>query len=89
MKIQEVLAKHYDDFRDMLLNPDTIVYKGKTSEDILNDAMITVIRHYGDMEVDETEAFEYSKKTFLMEEQFSYKKKDSNIVFLPEYPKNL
>ena len=89
MKIQEVLKRHYKEFLDMLKNQDVIVYKGKTSEDILNDAMITVIRHYGDMEVEEEEAFEYAKKTFLMEETFAFKKKDPNLFFISDYPKNL
>ena len=90
MKIRDILAKHYDEFREMLLNADTIVYGGKTSEDILNDSIITIINHYGDEDIDEEEGYQYAKKTFLMEEQFSWNKKswdkEKMLIFIGLFP---
>jgi hypothetical protein len=93
MTIQEILAKHYNTFASMCINTDKAVYGGKTSEDILNDSIITIINHFGNMDISEEEGYEYAKKTFLMEEQFSYKKKswdkEKMIDFISDYPQNL
>lgn len=93
MNIRDILAKHYQDFWDMCINTDTAVYGGKTSEDILNDSMITVINHFGNEDISEEEGYEYAKKVFLMEEVFSYKKKswpeEKLIDFVGDYPANL
>lgn len=75
MNIRDILSEHYEDFLSMCINKDTAVYGGKTSEDILNDSIITIINHFGDEDIPEDIGYEYAKKTFLMEEQFSYKKK--------------
>lgn len=93
MNIRDILSKHYKDFLDMCINKDIAVYGGKTSEDILNDSIITIINHFGEKDIEETEGFEYAKKTFLMEEMFSYKKKswpeEKMIDFIEDYPMNL
>lgn len=90
MNIRDILSKHYQEFADMCTNTDTAIYGGRTSEDLLNDAMITVINHYKDEDVDENEGYEYAKKTFLFNEVFSYKKKvsedEQRIVFVDELP---
>lgn len=75
MNIRDILAKHYQDFFDMCLNRDIAVYGGKTSEDILNDCIITVINHFGEQDISEEEGYEYAKKVFLEEEMFAFKKK--------------
>ena len=93
MNIREILTKHYQDFLDMCMNKDTAVYGGKTSEDILNDSIITIINHFKENDVDEVEGYEYAKKTFLMECLFSYKKKswpeEKMIDYIGDYPTNL
>lgn len=90
MNIREILSRHYGEFAEMCTNTDTAIYGGRTSEDLLNDAMITVINHYGDEDVDETEGYEYAKRTFLFNEVFSYKKKvsedEQRIIFMDELP---
>lgn len=85
MNIREILSRHYGEFAEMCTNTDTAIYGGRTSEDLLNDAMITVINHYGDEDVDENEGYEYAKKTFLFNEVFSYKKKQSKEEKMIEY----
>lgn len=93
MNIREILSKHYQDFADMCTSTDTAIYGGRTSEDLLNDAMVTVINHFGDNDVDEVEGYEYAKKTFLFNCQFAYKKKVSDeeqtILYVDDYPQNL
>lgn len=91
MKIQQILDRHYKEFLDMCTNKDTIIYGGLTSEDILQNVCITAIRKFGDEEIEEEDGYKYIKDTLLLECFFSFKrkKKDSNIVFLPDYPKNL
>ncbi len=90
MRIRDVLAKHYQEFADMCTKTDIAIYGGRTSEDLLNDAMITVINHYKDEDVDEDEAYEYAKKTFLFNEVFAFKKKqgedEKRIVFVDALP---
>ena len=90
MNIRDILSRHYGEFAEMCTNTDTAIYGGRTSEDLLNDAMITVINHYGDEDVDETEGYEYAKRTFLFNEVFSYKKKvsedEQRIIFMDELP---
>lgn len=92
MTIHEILAKHYEKFHSMCINKDVAVYGGKTSEDILNDSIITIINHFGDRDIEEREGYEFAKKTFLMEEKFSYKKKawpeEKMIDYIGEFPKN-
>lgn len=77
----------------MCINTDVAVYGGRTSEDILNDSMITIINHFGDDDISEDEGYEYAKKTFLFEEMFAYKKKawpeEKLIDFISDYPNNL
>lgn len=89
MKISDILSKHYEEFLAKCLNTNKAVYGGKTSEDILNDTMVTVIKHFGDRDISEEEGFEYAKKTFLMEEQFAYKKKSWPSEKLIEYTDEL
>ena len=91
MNIRDILQKHYQEFADMCTKTDIAIYGGRTSEDLLNDAMITTINHYRDEDVDEDEGFEYAKKTFLFNEVFAYKKKvsedEQRIVLWTHFPK--
>lgn len=93
MNIRDILTKHYQDFNNMCINKDIAVYGGKTSEDILNDSIITIINHFGNNDIEEQEGYEYAKKVFLQEEFFSYKKKswpeEKIIDFIGDYPHNL
>ena len=93
MNIRDILSKYYPSFAKMCINTDKAVYGGKTSEDILNDSVITIINHYGNQDITEEEGYEYAKRTFLMEEQFAYKKKvwpeEKMIEFVSDYPYNL
>lgn len=93
MNIRDILSKHYQGFVDMCINKDVAVYGGKTSEDVLNDSIITIINHFGNEDIEEEEGYEYAKKVFLMEEQFAYKKKawpeEKMIDFVGDYPQNL
>lgn len=93
MNIRDILSKHYQGFADMCINKDVAVYGGKTSEDVLNDSIITIINHFGNEDIEEEEGYEYAKKVFLQEEFFSYKKKswpDEKIIqYVPDYPVNL
>ena len=85
MNIREILNKHYEEFLSMCTHTDKAIYGGKTSEDILNDSIITIINHFGDSEVSEEEGYEYAKKTFLFECTFAYKKKAKEVEKMIEY----
>lgn len=82
MTINQVLQLTYPKLRKMIPNDDVIVYDGLTFDDICNDAMITVIKHFRDKEISEEEGFEYAKKTLLMEITFSHKRKGREKVLL-------
>lgn len=81
MKINDIISKHYCELLAMCTNRDTPIYDSKTSEDILNDCTITTINHFRDRDITEEEGFNYYKKTFLMEAKFSYKRKNSRIIY--------
>lgn len=81
MKINDIIARHYTELLAMCTNRDTAIYDSKTSEDILNDCTITTINHFKDRDISEEEGFEYYKKTFLMEAKFSFKRKNSRIIY--------
>ena len=82
MTINQIIDKYYPQFLEQCYNKDIPVYCGKTSEDILNDCVITLINKYGNKEIEEKEGYETFKKTFLMEEMFAHKKKDRDILVL-------
>ena len=93
MNIRDILSKHYQEFADMCTSTDTAIYGGRTSEDLLNDAMVTVINHFKNDDITEEEGYEYAKKTFLFNCQFAYKKKVSEeekmIEYIEDYSQNM
>lgn len=83
MTIGEIVAKHFDEFKNMVRYPDKAIENGNTSEDVFMSAILTALKKYkGD--VDEQEGYEYTKKTILMEFLFCYKRKKRDILLLSE-----
>lgn len=89
MRMGEIISKHYDELLGICTKKDIAIYGGKTSEDLLNDAVLTSLNKYKDSEIDETEGYEYLKKTFLEACLFAYKKKnypsEKMIEYIPDY----
>lgn len=83
MTIGEIITKHFDEFSGMVRNPDVVIENGNTSEDLFQSAMVTAIKKFKG-EVDETEGYEYVKKTLLTEFFFSYKRKKRDILLFPD-----
>lgn len=79
MTVSEVITKHFMEFSGLVRNQDVVVENSRTSEDIFEDAIITTLKKFPG-EVDEFEAFNYIRKTFLTEVIFSYKKKGRDIL---------
>lgn len=90
MNIRDILSLHYAEFLAMCTNTDIALYGGKTSEDLLGEAVITAINKYKDSEITEEEGYEYIKKTFLEACLFAFKKKcydkEKMIEFIADYP---
>lgn len=82
MKLNEVINKYYDEWLRFVKtkNVSTVVDEAcRTSDDILQDVMVTAIRKYGDTDVDEQEALEYVKLTLCTELAVQYKRKPKMI----------
>ena len=83
MTIGEIITKYFDEFSGMVRNPDVVIENGNTSEDIFQSAMVTALKKYNG-EVDETEGYEYIKKTLLTEMFFCWKRKKRDILLFPD-----
>lgn len=87
MTINEVITKHYREFQGMVRNPDVAIENGNTSEDVIQSAIYTVLKKYkGKTDVDEQEAYEYTKKTILTELFFCWKRKGRDILVFDGSP---
>ena len=93
MTISDILAKHYLDFLNLCTKTDTALYGGKTSEDLLSECCLTLLKRYKDKDLDEEEGVDMLKKTFLEKCFFSFKKKSSRkekmIEYIADYPLNV
>lgn len=89
MKISDVITKHFDEFKSMVRNPDVVIENSNTSEDIFQSALLTAIKKYGDKDVDEIEAYEYTKKTILMEFLFCKKRIKKDMLVYMDYLSDL
>lgn len=79
MLISEIITKHYNEFRAMVKNQNTVIVNSKTPEDILQDVMITSLKKFkGD--VSEEEGYNYIKKTLQCEKHYSYKRKVNDML---------
>ena len=84
MTIGEVIAKHYDEYKALIRNPDTVIENSNTYEDIFQSAILTALKKYKDEEVDEKEAFNYVRKTILTEFLFCRKRKKRDLLILSD-----
>jgi hypothetical protein len=85
MKITEIIDKYYETLLDMCTKKDIALYGGKTSEDLLGDAVLTTMNKFKDSDITEEEGYEYFKKTFLESCLFAYKKKSYTSEKMIEY----
>ena len=92
MTAEQAIGKAYEKLLLRATKKDTPLYEGKTSEDLLGECAITMLRRYQG-EVEESEIFDAFEKIFLEKCFFSYKKKTSKkntfIDYIPEYGDNL
>ena len=93
MTYREVVVKYFDEFKGTVRHPDIVVENGNTMEDVFMSAILTSLKKYEpDDEVDETEAYNYIRKTILSEYLFVWKrvKKDPLVLCesLPDIPYN-
>lgn len=79
MKINDILAKHYDTLKKEV-NGELVISQGRTTEDILQDVCITAMRKYKEQEIDEEEGLAYLKKTLFTEKHFSWNRKAGEIL---------
>lgn len=91
MTYREVVVKYFNEFKGMVRNPDISIENGNTMEDIFQSAILTSLKKYRPDElVDESEAYNYIRKTILSEFIFCYKrvKKDMLVLCdsLPDIP---
>lgn len=90
MKITEIITKHYEKLLSKCTRTDTAIYAGKTSEDLLGEAVVTAMNKFKDDDITEEEGYEYLKKTFLESCLFGWKKKcypeEKMIEFVEKYP---
>lgn len=82
MSIEEVITKHYDEFINMVRNPDLVIEDSRTSEDIFEDVMLLSCKKYKGKDVSEEEAYDYVRSTLLLEWYFAPKrKKKEKIIY--------
>ena len=93
MTISEILSKHYNEFLDICTKKDIALYGGKTSEDLLSECCLTLLKKYKNKELDEQDGIDILKKSFLEKCFFAYKKKTSKketfIEYVPDYQMNI
>lgn len=94
MKFDEALGKAYVKLLATTTNTDTPIYGGKTSEDLLNDCVITMHNLYKDKEeVEYEDVFSNFERVFLERVYFAYHKKTEKkhnfLIFIPQYPDNI
>lgn len=88
MRAEEAIAKAYSTLLDRATKKDVPLYDGKTSEDLLGECCLTMLRRYRG-EVDEFEIFTAFERIFLEKCFFAYKKKTSKknrlVEYVPDY----
>lgn len=89
MTIGEIITKHFMEFSGMVRNQDRVIEDSRTSEDLFSDAMLTAMKKYKDKDVDETEAYDYIRKTLLTEWFFAPKRKKRDILVFTDAPVNI
>ena len=93
MTISSILTKHYEEFLELCTKRDIALYGGKTSEDLLSECCLTLLKKYGEREMNEDDGIDILKKTFLEKCFFAYKKKTSKkerfIEYIADYPLNV
>ena len=90
MTADDAISKAYDKLLARCTKTDTPLYGGKTSEDLLGEAAITMVKRYKDCTgVTECNIFIEFEKIFLEKTFFSFKKRSSKknklIEYIPEY----
>lgn len=88
MRINDIVNKYYDHFLGLCTRKDTAIYGGKTSEDLLGEAVLTALNKFKDMEIEEQEGYDYLQKTFLESCLFAWKKKCGPEEKMIEYIEN-
>lgn len=93
MKISEIVEKEYPRLLKMCTRTDCAIYGGKTSEDLLGEAVLTAMKKFGEEDIDEEEGSAYLQKTFLESCLFSWKKKsypeEKMMEYIAEYPQGI
>ena len=90
MTADAAISNAYEKLLARCTKTDTPLYGGKTSEDALGEASLTIVKRYVNCEdVDEKAVYLEFEKIFLEKCFFAFKKKTSKknrmIEYIPEY----
>lgn len=98
MTIKEAIDKWYRHFIAFAKNTDTLVYNGRSTDDIVHDMMLMALRKWGEDNVDGQVLYDYLQKSIAMQLKLSKKKKsckevpydsvnsiDTRYSYTPEY----
>ena len=92
MDAKKAIANSYRRLLEECTKTDVALIGGKTSEDILGEASLTIIRRWNG-DVDEEEVYQDFRRVFLEKVFFSFKKKkqpaETIVTFVSEYPNNI
>lgn len=92
LKINDIIAKHYDELYKLCKNNDTAISFSKTSEDVFHDLLVRAITKFKDKPIDEEEGLAYLRKNLLNELHFQYSRKKDDILrftdSVPDIPMN-
>lgn len=87
MKINDVIAKHYQDLKWKCHNDDRVISMSRTSEDVLQDVCLTALRKFKAKEIDENEGVMYLQKTLWFELKFQINRIDPRMTYMDDLTK--
>lgn len=80
MTISEAIEKWYGHFIKFAKSTDTLVYEGRSTDDIVHDMFLMALRKWKDDDVDGQVLFDYLQRSIAMQLKLSRKKKSSKEV---------
>ena len=90
MNVNEIITKNYERIKKLSLRPDICVFKSQTSDDVLQNILLTTLKKFQDKDLEEEEVLKYIEKSFVNEIRFQYKRlKNEKVIFtdtLPDIP---
>ena len=85
MNINEIITKHADEIYSMPRNKSVIISQEKTSEDVVQDVLLTAIKKFGRKNITEEEGWKYIYDHICLE-LFFQKKRKGDLVYMETLP---